>query len=711
MKKIMAIALIMAMGAVACQKEAPDYTDNSTHTDGDFISFSADFVSLASKTGTSYNDESKTLTLTWEEGDAVGVYSSDAPILFKATNAGETTTLSTNIKVAQAASYSALYPYSSEALMDGGLLKATVPSEQAAKADELQYHLAVAHTTSTNFSFKNAAAAIRLNVQAENVTKIVIKADGGEQIAGDIKINTETAAYSDIANGSATINLVPASGYSTINPGIYYVSVIPQNLLAGLTVTYNIGENAFEQSSQEAIEMTGNSLIVCDPFIIAVEGSQSNPFTVGSIEDLKALPSKLALDVPNYVVLTKDIDMSGVGEWSPICNTRTDANIPELHFDGKNYTISNFAPTSVKSGEGGNQLSLFGSLYGSCKNLNMTNVSLQLTGESTVATVAGFAGKTGTDKIVTLFENVHVSGAISAKKVVGGFVANVYNAKFVNCSADVDLTTSDNQNGGFVARCGASGSTAIFEDCHATGDITNSSTKARYVGGFYGGEANSADMTFTRCWASGNITADYQLGALIGYLDAGTITVTDCYATGNINVTSSTYYSKQQGGIVGVNKGDLTITRCYYTGSITSTKAESVGGILGLGASGNVKISNCFSTGNLTSPTYGVGGIIGYTKSTSALIENCYAAGTLSAAKQVGGIVGLAETTTTVKNCKHNTNIAAVIGAETVAATQEGNSKLTDAEVADYSTASKIASKLGWSTNIWDLSGTTPQLK
>jgi hypothetical protein len=67
----------------------------------------------------------------------------------------------------------------------------------------------------------------------------------------------------------------------------------------------------------------------------------------------------------------------------------------------------------------------------------------------------------------------------------------------------------------------------------------------------------------------------------------------------------------------------------------------------------------------------------------------------------------------TIKNCKHNTNLDVVVGAVAsgVLVTEENNSKLTEAEAANYATASAVATQLGWSTDTWNLTGATPTLK
>ena len=391
MKRLMTMARVLLRGGAACQKETADYTNNTTPTNGDYVTFTADFAALASKAATSFDEQSNTLTLSWEEGDQVGVYSSQTPILYKATTAGASTTLATNIKVVNASSYSAVSPYLTDALMDEDGLALNVPAEQTAAADELKYHVAVAKTSSRAFSFKNVTAAVRLHIMADNVTKVQIEGNAAELVAGDIKVNTANASFSGPQNGVSKLTLLPVAGSSVIEPGIYYASLIPQNLSQGLKVTYYIGENSFEQKDETAIALDGNTLVVCEPFGTSVEGSKSNPFQVGSVKDLQGLSAKLALDVPNYVVMTKDIDMTGITSWTPICNSRTAETVPEIHFDGKGHTIKNFAPTSIVAGDGGTQTGFFGTLYGSCRNLIFTDAVVNISGNSTVAVVAAFA--------------------------------------------------------------------------------------------------------------------------------------------------------------------------------------------------------------------------------------------------------------------------------------------------------------------------------
>lgn len=712
MKKLMSMALIVAMGAVACQKEGPDYSDNSTPTNGGYLTFSADFVKLESKTAASFDESSNTLTLAWEEGDQVGIYSGQTPILFTASSAGATTTLTSNIKVASAASYSAVYPYMTDALMEAGALVTTVPAEQIAKADTPKYHVAVAKTASNSLAFKNVTAAVRLNLMAENVTKIELKANGGENISGVATVNTSNATVSALANGSSVVTLVPAAGVSTIEPGIYYASVVPQTLSQGFTVTYHVGANTFDQTSEESLSLDGNTLVVCEGFGTAVEGSQSNPFTVGSVDDLKALSNKLALDVPNYVKLVKDIDMSGITEWTPISNSRTSASVPEIHFDGNNRSIKNFAPASCTAASDGTQAGFFGTLCGSCKNLTFTGVAMAVT-SNTSGVLAGFVGING--RVQTIISNVSLSGSMSGNKVTGGLCGNITNALVENSTISLKVSATDAECGGFAGRLE---SNVKFVGCSATGEITGSRAAGCFAGGSNttkNASVNVGKIEFVKCSATGNVTGTYQMGAFVGHIHTEQVSMTNCYATGNVTTTGTKEgAAKQIGGLVGVNAGaNLTISNCYYTGKLNGGYIET-GGLLGVDATGNSTIKDSFAIADLmchASNSNQNGGIVGCARATSTTVSNCYAAGTISSQGNVGAVLGETTTTATVTNCKHNTNIDAIVGAKTESATESNNAKLTEAEVANYATASKIATTLGWSTEVWDLSGNAPVLK
>jgi hypothetical protein len=189
----------------------------------------------------------------------------------------------------------------------------------------------------------------------------------------------------------------------------------------------------------------------------------------------------LDLKTPNYVKLANDIDMAEVETWTPINNTRVVAEVAEVYFDGNGHAIRNFGPSQItttinpKDGKDVTNVGIFGVFHGTCKNLNVVvkESGLILESLSTIGVVCGYAGfNDGTTKLYAEFENVHVSGGpVTGTKVVGGFAASSVNVKFVDCSAQVDVTSKEKHVGGFIGRYDDAPVKNEFVRCFATGDV------------------------------------------------------------------------------------------------------------------------------------------------------------------------------------------------------------------------------------------------
>ena len=121
------------------------------------------------------------------------------------------------------------------------------------------------------------------------------------------------------------------------------------------------------------------------------------------------------------------------------------------------------------------------------------------------------------------------------------------------------------------------------------------------------------------------------------------------------SLSSSAYASA--GGIVGYASSS-TITNCYNTGSVSassSSLAAFAGGVVGVALSST--ITDCYNTGSVSAPLY-AGGIVGDAESSTTLtITNCYNTGSVSGAS-AGGIVGDAESST-ITNCYNTGSVSA----------------------------------------------------
>lgn len=136
--------------------------------------------------------------------------------------------------------------------------------------------------------------------------------------------------------------------------------------------------------------------------------------------------------------------------------------------------------------------------------------------------------------------------------------------------------------------------------------------------------------------------------ALFGWCEDSTIK-----NLGVENATIIAIHSSYIGVIVGYIKGNCLIENCYTTGTITDNGAQSIGGIVGEIASGEVVIKNCYSLVDITGlPSY-AGSIVGranWYNTNDNLIQNCYGTGIITASQYSSGITGVGYDSITIKN-------------------------------------------------------------
>ncbi len=208
------------------------------------------------------------------------------------------------------------------------------------------------------------------------------------------------------------------------------------------------------------------------------------------------------------------------------------------------------------------------------------------------------------------------------------------------------------------------------------------------VGGIVGGNVNDTagritvsdavvdgKITFTNVGkysVGGSTAANYLcgIGGVLGYSSTGA-TLTNCTNDANLMITNTsktdTGVGMTFGGIVGwIATGDSTISGCKNTGSITNnhnnqaTRDASpacLGGIIGsygYGDTGSttITVSDCSNEATLSAMSGIAGGIAGYLRKGS--VTGCSTAAdadVTGTASYIGGIVGIAETESSVSNC------------------------------------------------------------
>ena len=370
---------------------------------------------------------------------------------------------------------------------------------------------------------------------------------------------------------------------------------------------------------------------------------------------------------------------------------------------------------------------------GQVYNVTVTNLSIAATGNN----VGGIVGKTET--AASTISSCTVSGSVSGLRYVGGILglSDVAGTTVSGCTSSGTVTGNSSgaaDTGGIVGRAN---NTLSVESCTSSADVTAYSQ----LGGIIG----SANGTVSKCASSGKITtlaaaasgnASAYTGGIAGF-NNGSLEVSECCFTGKI---TGTVNSIHVGGIVGCQYGSnaLTLRNCYSSGSITTTRAYT-GGLLGQVQNGKITVSNCYSSMAMTAgqgSVNGLGGLIGGSNGTTAEwnVSGCLAWHskiefnmTAKADRSYDGVIvgqmhsGSSTASTSFTNCYYRNDLD-YTGYKTdgVSRTPLDEDDLTKSVGKGYYdghraaagvSCSAQATALGWSAEIWNLTGDYPALK
>lgn len=293
----------------------------------------------------------------------------------------------------------------------------------------------------------------------------------------------------------------------------------------------------------------------------------------------------------------------------------------------------------------------------------------------------------------------------SAGERVGGIVGHYQGGTLSGCKFYGEVNAASRLAGGIA---GITSSASIIENCLSSGKIVCKNN----VGGIVG--MNENPLTIRCCESSSTIEINVNgvdgVGGVLGLASNGkTVIVEDCIFSGNMNVPTG----QRVGGIVGDLGTGSSVRRCYVSGNITGW--TGVGGIVGRAgglvwnANGNGydnTIESCIAwfdniTATRGDENGGSSGIIaGYT-GTKNTLKNCWRKSTATlTAKYCSELYDQEDADATTPLV-----INAVPSMYTYIYPYHGKAAETTA------TASSLAQSLGWSTDVWDLSGSEPKLK
>ena len=472
----------------------------------------------------------------------------------------------------------------------------------------------------------------------------------------------------------------------TVSTSVDWITVSPSAGVASeaaTTVTVSVSESSSGETrnGSVSIEVDGLTREVTvsqsgKPVDSMGSGTETDPYLLKTPQDMVDMRTLAKTNATTYFKMENDIDMTNVTTWTPVNNDEDFTR--QIHFDGNSKTITNFAPQTFT----GSYPSIFGVLYGSCKNVTITNVNIDVDA-GTVGVLGGYVGTTGKEATVT---NVHISGIVKATgDNVGGFGGATRGCTLSGCTSEVNVTGKVNV-GGFIGV--AQNVTSTFEKCHYNGESTSTGNA---LGGICGGTNSGAEFIFRQCWVEGTLSSTGRgTAGIVG--NSLYARIENCYSTAAVSNDNQSV-----GGLVGVAEGNLVVTKSYCSGSATGRRA--VGGIVGYTSKADdktVSITDCIAwnpsvTASRTNPTYSSGAVVGY-----------------------------AAATCTLKGCYYKSDMTFKDNSYTLSDTEDVESGQPQSPITDYyspyhgkssngKTLSELAGALGWDSAIWDL--TTMTLK
>lgn len=477
--------------------------------------------------------------------------------------------------------YYAVYPSSAGLALEGDKVLVRIPNVQTATAGSFDpaANVSIGRTDFTDWynhklTLKNVCSLVKFSVpEGKSYAAAVLMTGSDAVLTGDLFYTMEDVpafynADDDYQTASVTLKGNITGGHW------YYIAVNPCTLEGGFALYFYDSEEALAGGYYATYKNTDKDVTLGRSKILNLgvvegtgepykpqgwygSGTESDPYLLGTVEDLELFLQRLADDEdPTYrdkfYTLTADIDCGGKAlieddKEVEFCGT----------FNGNGHTISNYLPSTNRIPDERGYFvtyyqyrALFHKVYrATFKDLTLRPAALIQASFDLYSYVSPFIALVQYSDSSTTIEGCRLEGPVeisfnlyeNSELVFGGFVAdNSCDALyFKNCTNNADFTFSeyryeewdeemhcyehtieDGTNyriGGFVGEmyCSSKNSTTSFDRCRNNGDITFQQKVAGsevHCGGFAGyghdGFAYASTVSFTNCVNSGNITAE-----------------------------------------------------------------------------------------------------------------------------------------------------------------------------------------------------------
>lgn len=225
--------VLFAIIAISCAKEEPELPVVEKE-----ITFTASFEP---------NELTKTVlvdgnNIHWLPGDRISVSGANGAFVSTSETESAVTTFSGTVPLSEM--YYAVYPYEVVNSWIGNTAIVNLPSEQVAVkgtfADDLNISAASTSYSEMSLTFQNILGYTKftINNASGSIKTVEVKTNGGESITGTASVSFDQTTGRAVITPLAQSSAITLSSDKSLEPGDYYVAMIPGTYKSGLTLTF-----------------------------------------------------------------------------------------------------------------------------------------------------------------------------------------------------------------------------------------------------------------------------------------------------------------------------------------------------------------------------------------------------------------------------------------------------------------------------------------
>ena len=350
----------------------------------------------------------------------------------------------------------------------------------------------------------------------------------------DGKYICQSAYFLASANGAGSMLNIALDTYITAAPGAVFKTItvnnaptkknVRTNVLMDFAATSSTYTYTLDFADFDATDINHKTVSTWDGSYPAVntsatysggDGSQANPYIIGSATDLAQLTVNMANSVnynANYFKLDVDIDLNN-HPWTPIALDGMAIGA----FDGQHHKITGL---NVDIATGSVGVGLFGKVRSGVSNLHVSG-TVKTTGSGSYA--GGICGNlTGDGSSVAVLANCSFTGSVEGVSSAGGIVGKMQSVTTITSCKNSGTVKANSFAGGIS---GSMGSSLYIFGCYNEGAI---------IGNNAGGISVPGNAKISGCYNIGTVTGTGASGAIA--LSAAS--VLECYVKAKIGTDS-----------------------------------------------------------------------------------------------------------------------------------------------------------------------------